>query len=166
MASTPSTSTAGISDSATFPGPLHGHSGGEGQLPAGAGARRRPQPLRADMVNDAGDWPWSSYVMTTRRQRAPVWVETDWLLGQFGHGRRAAVAATRDFVCAGVDQDNLWSDLRQQVFLGSADFLERLLQQLLDADLREVPRRQLRGPVRSVAEYATTAKRDEAMAAA
>lgn len=123
-------------------------------------------PVRAGMINDVGDWPWSSYAMTTGRQAAPDWLETDWLLGQFGSRRRAVVAAYRDFVRAGVGQDRLWNDLRRQVFLGSEDFAARMQRQLPDGDLREVPRLQRRGPARPLAEYAAMGRRAEAMAAA
>lgn len=123
-------------------------------------------PVRAGMVSDAGDWPWSSYAMTTGRKTAHDWLETDWLLGQFGKSRRVAVAAYRDFVRAGVGQDSFWSDLRRQVFLGSEDFVVRMQQQLPEGDLREVPRLQRRGPGRPLSEYAAMGDRDEAMAAA
>ncbi len=39
------------------------------------------KPVRAGMVGDAGDWPWSSYLAMTGQVPVPVWLKTDWLLG-------------------------------------------------------------------------------------
>ena len=50
-------------------------------------------PVRAAMVSDAGDWPWSSYRAMIGQQPAPVCLETDWLLGQFGHLRSRSQAS-------------------------------------------------------------------------
>jgi REP element-mobilizing transposase RayT len=41
-------------------------------------------PVRAKRVQHPGDWPWSSYAMTAGKAASPVWLSTDWLLGQFG----------------------------------------------------------------------------------
>jgi hypothetical protein len=34
-------------------------------------------PVRAQMVTEAGDWPWSSYRATIGREVAPAWLDTD-----------------------------------------------------------------------------------------
>lgn len=62
--------------------------------------------------------------------------------------------------------DSLWSDLRQQVYLGSEHFVEQMQQQVPDGDLTEVPRLQRRGPARPLTEYEASNGRDQAMAAA
>ena len=49
-------------------------------------------PLRAGMVPAAGDWAWSSYRAMVGQASAPAWLETDWLLGQFGEERAGAQA--------------------------------------------------------------------------
>ena len=55
-------------------------------------------PVRARMVPDAGDWPWSSYRTMIGQERAPAWLETDWLLGRFDRERSRAQAAYASFV--------------------------------------------------------------------
>jgi putative transposase len=40
-------------------------------------------PVRAAMVPEAGDWPWSSYRAVVGEEPAPAWLQTDWVLGQF-----------------------------------------------------------------------------------
>ncbi len=42
-------------------------------------------PVRARMVKDPMDWPWSSYGATVGCVSAPDWLECDWLLAQFGY---------------------------------------------------------------------------------
>ncbi|HYW77202.1 MAG TPA: transposase [Gammaproteobacteria bacterium] len=123
-------------------------------------------PVRAGMVADAGDWPWSSHAMMIGQRAAPAWLETDWLLGQFSAARPTAIAAYRDFVRAGVGLDSVWTDLRQQAFLGSERFVADMQRRMPDGDLREVPRMQRRGPARPLAEYAALGARNQAMAAA
>ncbi len=59
-------------------------------------------PVRARMVATPGGWRWSSYAMTCDAARAPVWLETDWVLEQFGERREDAVMAFRRFVAEGV----------------------------------------------------------------
>ena len=49
-------------------------------------------PVRAGMVTDTGDWPWGSYQAMIGSAAKPVWLETDWLLGQFGQHRATAIA--------------------------------------------------------------------------
>ena len=47
-------------------------------------------PVRAGMVADAGDWPWSSYRAMVGEDRSPEWLEVDGLLGCFGRDRSSA----------------------------------------------------------------------------
>jgi len=37
-------------------------------------------PVRVGMVGDAGDWRWSSYLITIGQEPESPWRETDWLL--------------------------------------------------------------------------------------
>lgn len=47
-------------------------------------------PVRAGMVSDAGDWPWSSYRAMLGKVGAPDWLETDEVFGRFGQDRVTA----------------------------------------------------------------------------
>lgn len=123
-------------------------------------------PVRAGMVNDAGEWPWSSYGAMVGTAPAPDWLETDSLLGQFAAKRASAVRRYRDFVRAGVGLPSVWDDLRGQVFLGSEAFLDRMKAQLPEGDLREVPRAQRRPRSPGLDDYAARADRRRAMAQA
>jgi hypothetical protein len=125
-------------------------------------------PVRAGMVPDAGDWPWSSYRTMIGQPPTPAWLETDWLLGQFDRERSRAQAGYAPFVHQGIGQPNVWDGLRHQVFLGSGAFVERhcSLSKPLDL-LREVPRAQRRPLANSLADIARRYPvRREAMARA
>lgn len=119
-------------------------------------------PVRARMVNDVGDWPWSSCGAMIGQQPAPAWLETDWLLGRFGHVRQAATMRYMDFVRRGVGLPSIWSEVRKQVFLGSERFAEQALEELnARGSLREVPQAQRRAKPLALSEYAERYKDSE-----
>jgi len=76
-------------------------------------------PVRAGMVSAATDWPWSSYHPFIRLTAAPAWLESDWILGQFGQTRAQARRDFAAFVAARIRGPSLWEGLRHQVLLGS-----------------------------------------------
>jgi len=88
-------------------------------------------PVRAGVVQGAGQWPWSNYRATAGRTRAPGWLEIDWTLSQFSSGRRAARESYRRFVAEGKGQPSPFRDLAGQIYLGGKGFLK-----LMDARLR------------------------------
>lgn len=106
-------------------------------------------PVRAAMVRDVADWPWSSYAAMVGAEPAASWLETDWLLAQFGKQRGRAVEKYIDFVRAGVGLAPVWEQLRAQIFMGSDAFAERM-QKLIDKGppVRDVPRLQQRPAAR------------------
>ena len=125
-------------------------------------------PVRAGMVADAADWPWSSYNATVGTANRPKWLQPDWVLGQFGRSRGKASAGYMNFVREGIGLPGLWESLRGQIYLGSDMFIERMQQIIADrSTLKEIPRAQRRPLARPLPEYLDTfADRREAMAAA
>lgn len=111
-------------------------------------------PVRAHMVRDEQDWPWSSFCSMIGEQPTPEWLETDWLLSQFSGQKKRAIAKYKEFVKAGVEQSGIWEDLTQQIYLGDEFFLKEM-QKAMDeqADLSEIPRAQRRPPARSLQYY-------------
>ena len=113
-------------------------------------------PVRAGLVANPEDWPWSSYRAmvgfpcweggeteeggAAGKVRKAIAVEagsspaaltsTDWLLGQFapdlGPDRAAAQQRYRDFVAAGIGRESPWRQLKSQLFLGKETFIENL----------------------------------------
>lgn len=123
-------------------------------------------PVRACMVSDAGDWPWSSYRAMVGRVDTPQWLEVDWILGQFGRSREGAIERYSAFVRDGVGQAAPWQKLEGQVFLGSERFVEAMRSRLPDADLREVPRAQRRAKAPALDTYLEFDDRKAGMVAA
>jgi len=102
-------------------------------------------PVRAQMVKNALKWPWSSYRAMIGEQPSPDWLETDWLLSQFGVQRKRAIAKYIDFVRAGVDLPGVWSELSHQIYLGNERFVKKMQKKLdAKADLSEIPKTQRR----------------------
>ncbi len=103
-------------------------------------------PVRAGMVDDVADWPWSSYAATIGKEKSPDWLEVDWLLSCFGKQRKRAIQKYIDFVHAGIGAPSPWQHLRHQIYLGDDDFIEEIGQSLAadDVSIEEVSRAQKR----------------------
>lgn len=127
-------------------------------------------PVRAGMVESAGDWPWSSYRASTGDADAPPWLEVDGLLAQFGTRRSRAVAAYERFVRDGIFADSIWHNLNlnRQTFLGDDAFVARAHKRAAQRpDDVNIPRAQRRPPAPPLKVIATNhTDRDDAMAAA
>ena len=124
-------------------------------------------PVRAGMVAEPGAWRWSSYGAMVGLVASRPWLETDWLLAQFGSNRSRARQGYAAFVGEG-NRSALWDGLRHQVFLGSEPFVQQHVSTIASSmRLREVPRAQRRPLAKAIAEYEHRyADRREAMARA
>jgi len=124
-------------------------------------------PVRARMVRTAKDWPWSSYRATAGFATGEPWLQTDWILSAFARQKGRAMARYRAFVAEGKNQPGPWEQLKNQVFLGTEQFVTKL-QARLDAgkDLSEIPARQRRAPPKPLEVYASRKDRDAAIAEA
>ena len=100
-------------------------------------------PMRARMVKQIERYAWSSYPATMGFAERPEWLNTDWLLGQFGRQRAAARRRYAEFVAQGGGLPSPWDALKGQVMLGSQDFVEQM-RPLLEqkANMKEIPRGQ------------------------
>jgi putative transposase len=87
-------------------------------------------PVKAGMVKQAEDWPWSSYLPTVGEVTPLTWLSTDFLLAQFAKRRKSAIERYRAFVGAGINNPPIWSQLRQQIYLGDKTFIEQAQQHL------------------------------------
>lgn len=99
-------------------------------------------PVRATMVAQPGDYPWSSYLATAGGTDKPRFLRIDWILAQFGENHMTAQQQYRDFVAAGIGEESPWKNLKGQCLLGGERFLNRLLPQLdQKRGETEIPRR-------------------------
>ncbi len=83
-------------------------------------------PVRAGMVQNPGDWIWSSYRAMIGEAPAFLWLEVDGLLAQFSTQRKTAIERYREFVRQGIDQASIWHDLKGQIYLGDESFVSRM----------------------------------------
>lgn len=124
-------------------------------------------PLRAHMVASLEEWHWSSYPYVSGREVAPSWLDTDWILSQFGSQRDAALRNYRQFVMAGKGVPSPLLNTRHQLLLGDKAFVERHWQPANTDTLREVSKAHRRSVALSLDEYQTRyPDRDQAMAQA
>lgn len=124
-------------------------------------------PVRAQMVQLPEEWPWSSYPFVIGDTFAPEWLDTDWLLGQFGTQRTAARRAFKKFVLQGLGLASPLLATKHQLLLGDEDFVKQHQATLQEGDLRELSIAHKRSLALSLAEYVVqTENRNEAMAQA
>lgn len=125
-------------------------------------------PVRAKMVKEATDWPWSSFRATAGLAPLPPWLYVEAILAQFGEERQQAMRAYAAFVHEGMGLPAPWERLRGQIYLGSEKFVEQMQQKIgrSETTLREIPRSQRQAPPPTLTELAHRFPRDEAMARA
>ncbi|MEQ1667426.1 MAG: transposase [Sulfuriferula sp.] len=124
-------------------------------------------PLRARMIAQLEDWQWSSYLATCGQVAGNTWLQTDWILGQFGQDRVRAIAGYVQFVHEGARLPSVWAQLQGQIYLGSADFVRNMQAQIdKRPSLAEIPRTQRRVLSQPLSEFAANYPPKEAMARA
>jgi putative transposase len=124
-------------------------------------------PVRAGMVADAGDWPWSSYGAMVGAQASPPWLAINGLLSAFARTRAEARRRYMQFVAAGGGSAPIWQHLNRQVYLGGDAFVQRMQDKAGELDAIDVPRAQRRPPPPSLEVIAAAhSDRNAAMLAA
>lgn len=81
-------------------------------------------PVRAKMVLTPEEWSWSSYAACMEDGATPSWLDTDWLLGQFGVQRSYARGAYQSFVMAGKGVASPLKATRHKLILGDDAYVE------------------------------------------
>jgi len=77
-----------------------------------------------------------------------VWLDSDWVLGQFGGTRGKAQEAYRRFIREGIkEKDSPWKHLTGQIYLGGEAFCLRMQRAIRAGKDQEIPKSQMR-PVR------------------
>ncbi|MCB1734868.1 MAG: transposase [Gammaproteobacteria bacterium] len=114
-------------------------------------------PVRAGMVKLPEQWPWSSYRSTMGLDAPVSFLNTETLLSLFGGRRSLARKRYETFVADGVTKASIWSELRQQIYLGDERFVARMQ---TEVDLGDrpltVPIAQRRPPAPSLEELVGT----------
>lgn len=125
-------------------------------------------PVRAQMVRHAKEWRWSSYRATVGLDESERCLTTDWVLAGFAKTKKVAQERYRDFVQAGKGQPSPWQKLKNQIYLGSDEFVNDM-QCKLDPEqsLKDIPKKQKQAPVKPLSYFAKKYQtRDECLAQA
>jgi REP element-mobilizing transposase RayT len=125
-------------------------------------------PVRAGMVRSAEEWPWSSYLATAGLAIAHPALTTDWVLGNFGKERKSAGLSYKNFVRQGSHHVSPWGTLKNQIYLGSDEFVDAMQGELNPSQsLVDIPREQIHKPPQPLSYFRKKYKeRNRAMAEA
>lgn len=108
-------------------------------------------PVRAGMVDQAKDWPWSSYRANVGSAPIPAWLATarlhGYLLGYSPQVSADTVRANMLYQKLVLDEDkpDIWKHgLRQQIFLGDENFARRMQALIIEEHLidGDIPKQQ------------------------
>ena len=84
-------------------------------------------PVRAGMLKEPGQWPWSSYRATAGLDARPAWLDDAMLLSRFDEWDLAnARLLYEKFVSQGKGVSSPWRDLIGAMYLGSEAFMQRV----------------------------------------
>lgn len=127
-------------------------------------------PMRAHLVEQLDQYPWSSWFYTLGRYECPQWFNITDTLQLFSRSMAAARQAYVRFVYSGAEQ-KLWNQLKQQIYLGCEEFVEKHLVTAIEAtnghNLVEIPVVQRRPNPLTLEEYEQQMKsRNQAIIAA
>lgn len=110
-------------------------------------------PVRAGMVEGAENWGWSSYGVTVGIKSCPSWFDREWVLSSFGKKERSAIKNYIQFVANGVQQPSPWSKIKNQIYLGSDEFVEQAQLHIADKNISEIPKIQRRAVPKTLKYY-------------
>jgi REP element-mobilizing transposase RayT len=124
-------------------------------------------PVRAGMVGTADEWYWSSHHRMLDGTGKPEWLNTHWLLGQFGPSQVHAVEGYRQFVAAGMGAHSPLKRVQHKLVLGDEEFSAQHRAQVGSESLVAVSKAHRRIAALTLPEYqARIEGRDKAMAEA
>lgn len=120
-------------------------------------------PVRARMVREAKDWPWSSYQQTAGMKSNESWLTTEWLLSAFSNKLGLSQEKYKEFIGQGKNQPSPWESLQNQLFLGSENYVRQILKDIdQEKDLSEIPKSQRKEKPKDLSWYEEKAiTRDE-----
>lgn len=86
-------------------------------------------PVRAGLAEKPEGYRWSSYGYYIGKQKNPDWLNTDWLLAEYGKDRKAAWKKYKGFVEAGVERPTEYpkEEITGQAILGSKEFIKKVI---------------------------------------
>ncbi len=99
--------------------------------------------VRAGMIEKPAAWLWSSYRATAGMKKPHPSLRPEWILQQFSRDKGKAEKEYRRFVHEGLGKEKIWTEVKGQILLGGAAFVERLRGHLRSQqELPEIPKSQ------------------------
>jgi hypothetical protein len=83
-------------------------------------------PVKANLVENAEDWHWSSYRATVGFSKAPNFLNIKWILSQFHVDKQKSINEYINYVNNGKDDTQLWKNLKGQIVLGKEKYIEKI----------------------------------------
>lgn len=124
-------------------------------------------PVRANLVARAEDWPWSSYRLMTGTAAPPSWLNTRGILEKLNVPESDEIAGYQAFIQAGIGEASPLIYAHGQLFLGDEAFIARFQEQSDIAELHGITPTHRHALVPSLQTYLEKyPDRDEAMARA
>ena len=80
------------------------------------------------------------YAVTAGLVIPPPWSDRSGVLGSFARQEKVAIRRYLEFVANGVQQPSPWSMLKNQIYLGSDQFIEHAQKNISDKNIPEVPK--------------------------
>ncbi|NTU91508.1 MAG: addiction module toxin RelE [Chlorobiaceae bacterium] len=96
-------------------------------------------PVRSGLTTNPADYRWSSYNATCGAVEPPGFLQTDWILEQFGNVRSSAISAYTEFIndSSCIPASFIVDD--RQPFLGSESFIDDMKSKMESAFPRREP---------------------------
>ena len=125
-------------------------------------------PVRSRLVYTADQYFWSSYRATVNLEPRPNYLTTDGMLINYGNDRAQAIKRYKEFVSAGKNQPSPFEKLKNQLYLGSDEFIKQTQKHInKQQSLDDIPRQQQRAPAQPLNIYKSShPNKNQAMAEA
>ena len=124
-----------------------------------------PLRVKTRTMDNLDQWTWSSYPATMGISTPPSWLDTDWILSQFGKQRKTSRIKYNEFIMQGKCVPSPLANTRHQLILGEDTFVEQFRDTKSVDQLRDTSKAQKRSQAMPLAAYQTHYQtRNEAMA--
>lgn len=110
-------------------------------------------PVRTGLVENPGEWHWSSFRSVVGEINPQAWLDVNWQLDQFGTRRRSAIRAYRRFIAEGKSLPSPLDCIRHQIFLGDDAFVAQYRDHVDPEQLREIAKAKQRSAAMPLDEY-------------
>ncbi len=89
-------------------------------------------PVRAAMVKTPEEYQWSSYRQYIGKEKSTPWLQTEWLLSEYGANYKTAWKKYREFVEAGIENPPEYpaEKIIGQAVLGNKTFVQKVVSNL------------------------------------